>query len=303
MITKDDDPVEQILVCDTHDMLLFFTNRGRVLSVKSYELRADTSRNTRGVPVVNVIPLTEGEKVHAIVGVDSLQHDDLFLLMGTRRGLVKRVALSEISSIRRSGLIIMNMKSDDELVSARLVKEEDEIIMVSRQGMSIRFPVSEIKARRRVAGGVKGMVLRARDRIVSMDAVAPEGKLLVISRRGFGKLTDLKRYRPQGRGGLGLKTFNITKKTGPVAAADVIDDSTEVYVVSEQAQVLRTSLSEIRSTGRATQGVTIFKPAAGDSVAAIACVGELKVPADVEAGPSPPTNGRGNGRVPPNKHA
>jgi DNA gyrase subunit A len=131
-----------------------------------------------------------------------------------------------------------------------------------------------------------------------MDIVVPDSKLLVISKRGFGKLTDLKRYRSQGRGGLGIKTFNITRKTGPVAAADVIDDSKEVYVVSEQAQVLRTSLSEIRSTGRATQGVTIFKPEPGDAVASIACCGEITVGAGQETA-APRTNGKGNGRVPP----
>ena len=270
MTTREDDPVRHILVGDTHDILLFFTNKGRVLSLKSYDLRADISRTTRGVPVVNAIPLTEGEKVNAIIGVASLEDPDLYLVMATRRGAVKRVALSAISSIRKSGLIIMNLKDDDELVTARLAKGDDELIMVSQQGMSIRFPLAEMPARLRAAGGVRGMVLRGKDRIVGMDIVVPDSKLLVISKRGFGKLTDLKRYRSQGRGGLGIKTFNITRKTGPVAAADVIDDSKEVYVVSEQAQVLRTSLSEIRSTGRATQGVTIFKPEPGDAVASIA---------------------------------
>ena len=301
MTTREDDPVRHILVGDTHDILLFFTNRGRVLTIKSYELRADTSRNTRGVPLVNVIPLTEGESVNAIVSVDSLQHEDLYLLMATRKGAVKRVTLSALSSIRRSGLIIMNLKQDDDLVTARLVRDEDEIIMVSQQGMSIRFPVAEITPRLRAAGGVKGMSMRSKDRIVGMDVVVPDSKLLVISKRGFGKLTDLKKYRPQGRGGLGIQTFNITRKTGPVAAADVIDESKEVYVVSEQAQVLRTSLSEIRSTGRATQGVTIFKPQAGDAVASIACCGDLKLPDEDDVGkPASRTNGKGNGKVPPN---
>ena len=277
MNIRDQDPVRQILVCDTHDVLLFFTNRGRVLSLRSYELRADSSRNTRGVPIVNVIPLSETEKVNALVGVRSLKEENRYLVMTTRKGSVKRVSLGEISKIRKAGLIIMFLKSDDELVTAHLTRDEDDVIMVSEQGMSIRFPVAAITARHRAAGGVRGMSLGSRDRIVSMDVVIADSKLLVISKKGFGKLTDLNRYRRQGRGGSGIKTLNITKKTGAVAAAEVIADSDEVYVVSQKAQVIRTSLSEIRNTGRATQGVTIFKPQPGDSVSAIACVSRLSV--------------------------
>ena len=140
MNTRDDDPVRHILVGDTHDNLVFFTDTGRVLRLTSFELRADISRNTRGVPVPNVIPLSESERVNAIVGVPSLQEQGLFLVIATRKGSVKRTPLEEVSSIRRSGLIIMYLKDEDELVTARLAKEEDDIIMVSEQGMSIRFP-------------------------------------------------------------------------------------------------------------------------------------------------------------------
>ena len=299
MVTREDDPVRHILVGDTHDILLFFTNKGRVQSLKSYELRADASRNTRGVPVVNVIALSEVERVNALVGLPSLQEEGVFLIMATRKGSVKRVALEEVSSIRRAGLIIMNLKRGDDLVTARVVREEDDIMMVSEQGQSIRFAAADVTPRHRAAGGVRGMALSGKDRIVSMDVVVPDSKMLAISKKGFGKLTDLNRYRRQGRGGSGIKTFNITRKTGALAAAQVIADSDEVYVVSEQAQVLRTSLSEIRSTGRATQGVTIFNPQPGDSVSSIACVRNLK-DADESAKPSDArTNGKGNGKVPP----
>jgi DNA gyrase subunit A len=308
MNIREDDPVDHILVGDTHDLLLFFTNRGRVLRLTSYELRADTARNTRGVPVANVIALADGEVVNTLVGVPNLEAEDLFLTLVTRKGVIKRVALARISSIRRSGLIIMNLKGKDELVTARIVREEDDVMLVTEQGMSIRFPVADIRARQRTAGGVRGMTLASKDMIVSMDVVVPDSKLLVISKKGFGKLTDLNRYRRQGRGGVGIKTLNITTKTGPVAAADVIDESTEVYVVSARAQVLRTSLSEIRNTGRATQGVKIFKPEPGDAVASIACVGEFHV-AENEPGPLDSSangnrrNGRKSGKVPPDKLA
>ena len=295
MRTRDDDPVRHILVGDTHDILFFFTERGRVLPLKSYELRADISRNTRGVPIVNVIPLGDSEGVNAVVGVPSLKEEDLFLVLATRKGKVKRVPLEEVSTIRRAGLIIMYLKGDDELVTARIARDQDDVIMVSQQGMSIRFPVSAVSPRYRAAGGVRGMALGSKDRLVSMDIVVPDSKLLVISRNGFGKLTDLNRYRSQGRGGSGIKTLNLTAKTGAVAAAEVIADSDEVYVVSEHAQVLRTSLSEIRSVGRATQGVTIFKPETGDAVSSIACVRNLRALDNGEDSPSVQTNGGGDG--------
>ena len=348
MNMRDDDPVRHILVGDTHDILLFFTSRGRVLRLKTYELRPDTSRNTRGIPVVNVIPLNADENVEAIVsvnpadmhskgaeqssgangapndttdqgangdekpvettaaslaelgeGADSENGDDvpsadgapndangsgsadrsgLFLVMATQRGVIKRTALNAIANVRRSGLIIFNLRENDLLVTARLASEQDDVMMVTEHGQSIRFPVEDVTPRQRNAGGVRGMKLAEGDKVVSMDIVIPDSKLLVISKNGYGKLTYLKNYKTQGRGGLGIKTMSVTKRTGPVAAAEVIADSDEVYVVSEKAQVIRTSLSEIRSTGRATQGVRIFNPNEGDAVASISCVGEFEVP-------------------------
>ena len=301
MNTRDDDPVRHILVVDTHDRLLFFTDTGRVLSLTSYELRADTSRNTRGVPVMNVIPIGDNERVKAVFEVQNLEQEDTFLVMATRRGKIERIRLSAIASIRPSGLIMMKLKAGDDLVAVRLAKEEDDIVMVSEQGMSIRFPVSDVTPHHRGAAGVRGMVLRANDRVVSMDVGDLESKLLVISKLGYGKLTLLSKYRRQGRAGFGIKTFNITKKTGKVAAAAIIEDSKEVYVVSEQAQVLRTSLSEIRSIGRVTQGVTIFRPQPGDSVSSIACVKSLgSIEESKKPAPKPSTNGKGNGQLPLN---
>jgi DNA gyrase subunit A len=302
MNTKDNDPVRHILVADTHDRILFFTDTGRVLAKTSYELRADTSRNTRGVPVVNVLPIVDTEKIKALFEVASLEQEDTFLVMATRKGRINRVRLSEIANIRPSGLIMMNMRDDDELVTVRLAKEDEDVIIVSEQGMSIRFGVGEIPQRNRGAMGVKGMGLRDDDNVVSMGVGGPESRLLVISKLGFGKLTPLNKYRRQGRAGIGIKTFNITKKTGRVAAAEIVDDSKEVYVVSEQAQVLRTNLSEIRSIGRITQGVTIFKPQAGDTVSSIACVSALEKSDDsseeVETPPAKPsTNGQTNGKA------
>ena len=306
MNTREDDPVKHLLVTDTHDTLLFFTNRGRVHKLTVFELRADTSRNTRGVPVVNVIQLGADEQVSAVVAADNLDHDDTFLMLGTRKGKIKRIALSSIGNIRPSGLIIMNLNSGpaDELVGACLAKPEDDVIMVSEQGMSIRFPVKDAPQRQRNAGGVRGMRLRGEDRVIGMSIIPDDSdsRLLVISKKGFGKLTPISEYRKQGRGGYGLATFAIQpRKTGTVAVAEVVDDSKELYLVSEQAQVLRTSLSEITTTiGRKTKGVTIFKLDKGDSVASIACVRSLDSPAATAPAKSvgKPKNGKAkNGKA------
>ena len=179
------------------------------------------SRNTRGVPVMNVIPLTDDERVNALISVESLTKEDTFIIMGTRNGSIKRMSLSRISSIRPSGLIIMNLKPDDELVEAKLATIEQDAIIVSQQGMSIRFPITDIPTRLRAAGGVRGMKLRAGDKVVGMDIAGQESRILVISKMGYGKVTAIDKYRRQGRGGFGVKTFNITSKTGPVAAAEV----------------------------------------------------------------------------------
>ena len=191
----------------------------------------------------------------------------------------------------------MNLRAGDELVAARPATDDDDVIMVSEQGMSIRFPASDVTPHSRTAGGVRGMRLR-NDRLVSMDIAGPESRILVISKLGYGKVTPISKYRKQGRGGSGIKTFNITKKTGRVAAAQIVDDSSEVYVVSEQAQVLRTSLSEISSMGRITQGVTIFRPAPGDKVSSIACVQDIIEPGNGNGNGAKSTNGKGKGQIP-----
>ncbi len=283
MNIKDDDPVKHIIVCDTHDTMLFFTNKGRVLAMRSFELRADIARNTRGVPVRNVIALAANETVKSIIGVNSLKRPDLYLVLATKNASIKKVQMNKLSSlitesgqIRRGGLIVMNVKSGDEVVSAKNCKEDDDVMMVTQNGKSIRFAITDILSRSRQAGGVRGMLLDKKDNMIAMDVVVPESRLLVISKNGYGKLTDLEKYRPQKRAGSGLKTMNITKKTGTVAAAEVIAGSDEVYVISRKAQVMRTSLDEIRKTGRVAQGVTIFKPRPGDYVSAMACMREFK---------------------------
>ncbi len=298
MTTRDDDAVKHLLVVDTHDKLLFFTNKGKVYSMTAYELRADTTRNSRGVPLINVIAMSDTETISAVIGMSpqDLDTDDRYLVLATSQGRIKRTALSSVDNVRPSGLIIMGLLPGDELVSVRPAGTDEDIVMVSERGMSIRFQMNKVRPQQRSARGVRGMRLDPGDSIVSMDVGTPEARLLVISKLGYGKITSLDKYRVTDRGGKGVKTFNIRSKTGPVADAQIIDDSKEVYVVSEKAQVLRTSLSEIRSMGRATQGVTIFKPAKGDAVASISCVSDLNLSDENDKGKAA-TNGRRNGRT------
>ena len=294
MKTRDDDAVKHLLVVDTHDKLLFFTNKGRVYSMTAFELRADTSRNTRGVPMTNVIAASVNETATAVIGMSQseFEKEDNVLMLATAMGKVKRIALSAVANVRPSGYNMMTLVDGDELVSVRPAGPKDDIVMVSRNGKALRFRQDEVRLFLNRGGmGVKGMTLKDDDRVVSMDVGPPSAKLLVISKLGFGKITKLSEYRKKGRTAQGVRTLRITKKTGEVADAKVIDDSGEVYVVSEQAQVIRTSLSEIRNTGRDAQGVTIFRPSKGDAVASISCVDDLSAAADAGA------NGRVNGRV------
>ena len=310
MTTRDNDAVKHLLIVDTHDRLLFFTNKGRVYSLTAYDLRADTSRNTRGVPVINVVSMSDIEKVSAVIGVNKadLEKEGQYLVLATANGRIKRVSLKHMANIRNAGLNIISLLLDDELVSVQLAPHDDDIIMVSQEGKAIRFKSERVPDQQRSARGVIGMKLEDSDRVVAMDVGKARNKnqLLVISKLGYGKMTTLSKYSITDRNGKGVKTLEITDKTGPVAAAQIIEDSEEeIYVVSEQAQVLRTSLSEIRSIGRATQGVTIFKPSEGDSVASISCVSDLnlieenaaKQAAATKAKKPAVSNGRRNGRV------
>ncbi|MCZ6789894.1 MAG: DNA gyrase subunit A, partial [Chloroflexi bacterium] len=267
--TREGDALRHIMVTDNHDLLLFFTDMGRVYKTKVYELPPDTSRATRGMPLVQVLQLKADESVQAMLTVPSLQEEG-DLLLATRMGEIKRMALSALTNIRVNGINAMDMEPGDELVSVRLGAEEDDIIMVSGQGMSIRFPAAQVRRSSRASGGVRGMRLKDEDTIVAMDMVVPDGQLLVISQRGYGKPTTLDRYRLQARGGYGLKTFRITSKSGPVATARVVKEGEEILIISQRGQRIRSGLSEIRVLSRRTQGVSLFTLPEGDSVVSIA---------------------------------
>ena len=299
-MTKEDDVTPHLQIADTHDYLLLFTDQGRVFASRVFELPADQSRNSRGTPVQNLgFNMEPREEVHAVVAVSSYL-EDTYLVMATKKGQVKRMHLPLLRNMNRSGLRCFNLKNDDALIGAVLADEDEDVILVSKEGLSIRFRSSEVRARQRAAGGMKGMNVQNKDEIVSMNVVDDEGYLLIVSQKGYGKLSLLRHYTQQRRGGKGLITLKVTTKTGKVADSAVVSgeirtDSTGMLVlVTEKAQVIRTNLGEIRSTGRIAQGVKIQMPEAGDKISAIRVISEMRE-ASAEIDPALLTNGNGNG--------
>ncbi|MFH0769511.1 MAG: DNA gyrase subunit A, partial [Chloroflexota bacterium] len=264
MVTREDDAVRLLAVADTHAGLLFFTNRGKVFRLKCYQLPAGSSRTAKGIAVINLFPIAEGERVTDVLTMP----DDVagtYLLLATNRGEIKKTTLDKFVSVRSSGLIAMNVEKGDELVMARLATEQDDVLLVTQKGLSIRFPVSSIRTSLRTSGGVRGMRLMTGDRIVGMDVTTPETFLLTVSASGFGKLTPIARYPRQHRAGRGVSTFRITSKTGDVAAAKVVSLSQQAMIVSAAGVIILTPVKErdpkqgITIQGRSTQGVRLMR--------------------------------------------
>jgi DNA gyrase subunit A len=272
MTTRDDDALQALAVADTRDTLLFFTSKGRAYPRRCFEISKDTSRTTRGTPLVNLVPLSQGERVNALVAVKDLSGDGV-LVLATRLGEVKVLKLGALSNIRNGGLIVMDLEPGDDLVSVQLAGQDDEVMMVTEGGQGIRFRLDEVPRRSRTAGGVRGIRLSKGDVLVSMEIVRPHDTLLVVSRQGYGKLVNISRFRAQGRGGMGTRAFRTSAKTGTVAGARVVNEGgcEEVMLVSSDCQVFRTSLVEISRQGRDARGIILWKPDDGDEVASIAC--------------------------------
>ncbi len=269
MVTREADAVHRLIVCDTHDHLLYFTERGRVFQSKAYEV-PDAKRTARGIALVNIVDCPPGESVTALVAVRDYDKD--YMVMATAKGEVKKTPLSEFKQVRRNGLIAMDLEPDDHLVNARLATDNDDIVLVTSDGQAIRFPVRELRAASRASGGVRGIKLNPGASVIGMDVVVPGHQLFTISEKGFGKRTPLEEYPRHHRGGGGVRTYNITPKTGPLVAARTVNADQELVLVSREGIILRTRMDSIRQTGRAAQGVSVMNISEGDAVAAMAVV-------------------------------
>lgn len=278
MPTREEDAVRLLVVADTHDSLLFFTNRGKVFCVKCHEIPADSSRIAKGMAVINLFPIADKERITAMVAVTDFKADD-YLLMATYRGEIKKTAADKFAVVRSSGLIAMNLEAGDELVAVGLATDQSDVILVTQNGQSIRFAVSTLRASSRTSGGVRGIRLADDDRMVSMDVAYPDASLLVVTTGGYGKLTPVDDYPHQRRAGSGVRTFKLTEKTGEVIAAKLVSPSQEIIIISAGGIVTRTPVKEkdpkkgITIQGRSTQGVRLMRLSGSDKVVAITCFG------------------------------
>jgi len=276
MSTKEEDVVTHFLKASAHCELLFFTDFGKAYQLKMYEL-PEGKRATKGKSIMNFLSLAGEEKVTSVLAVPKgAARDALNVFLVTEQGTIKKVEAKSFADVRRSGIIAINLKPGDKLVSAHLVSEGDSVSLVTSKGQSIRFDEGETRAMGRTAAGVRGMSIKKDDRIVSAEAVSVADKnasLLIIMANGYGKKTPMTEYKVQGRGGSGIKTADVTAKTGEIIGAKVLvgeaENEEEIVVISKKGQVIRTSTAEIPSLSRATQGVRIMKMREGDSIASM----------------------------------
>ena len=269
--TKEEDFVTSLLTTDTHSDLLFFTNNGKAYQIKMYDI-PEGKRATKGKSIMNFLSLGADEKVTSVLAVPKKAKEEkasLFLI--TKNGTAKKMSYDSFKDVRRSGIIAIKLDPKDELQTALRVQKGQSIILASSDGQSIRFAESDVREMGRTAGGVRAMKLGTKDRIVGANVVASEANtfLLVMGENGIGKKTAIDEYKVQKRGGSGIKTAKVTAKTGNLMVAMVVGDSGELVAMSKKGQVIRVDLSTIPSSGRQTQGVTIMKLRAGDTLATV----------------------------------
>lgn len=256
MATKEEDFVEQIYTMSTHDTLLVFTSFGKVYRLKTYEI-PDGSRTSKGSNIVNLIQLEPDEIVTTMMPVQGFESG--YLMFATKMGTVKKTALSKLDSNRKSGLIAINLNVGDELINVMETSGDDEMIIVSRKGKSIRFHETDVREMGRTATGVRGIQLDSDDAVVVMERIEPDSNLLVVSENGYGKQTSIDEYRVQTRGGKGIKTYNITEKTGALIGARIVLPGDEIMIINNIGVLIRLSVDDISTMGRSTSGVTLMR--------------------------------------------
>ena len=269
---KENDFVEHLFVASNHCYMLFFTSAGKVYRLKAYEI-PEASRQARGTAIVNLLNLDKEETVQAIIASKEFPEDE-FLMFGTKNGVVKKTSMDQYDRTRREGLIAINMREGDELISVKRVKEGDDIIMVSAAGKALLFPESEIRATGRDTSGVRGMKVPDGVNVLGMEISRPDADLLVITENGYGKRTPLTEYPSHHRGAQGVFTITMTEKKGQLIAMKVVESGEEVMVITHEGVIVRTSVDGISQLGRSAQGVRIMDVADDDAVTALAILAE-----------------------------
>ena len=255
---KDDDFVRELVSTSTHDHLLFFTNKGRVYRLKGYEI-PEYGRTAKGLPIVNLLKLDEGESIQTIINVESERSDDAYLFFTTRHGIVKRTSVKEFANIRQNGLKALNLKDEDELINVLLTEEDTDIIIGTKFGYSVRFNQSAVRGMSRVATGVKGVNLRDGDTVVGASVITDQDEVLIITEKGFGKRTVATEYPTKGRGGKGMQTAKITEKNGSLAGLMTVKGDEDLMIITDTGVMIRTNVANISQTGRSTMGVKVMR--------------------------------------------
>ncbi|SDP56171.1 DNA gyrase subunit A [Selenomonas ruminantium] len=268
MGTKETDFVENLLITTTHHTILFFTTRGRVYSLKAYEI-AESSRTAKGTAIINLLQLDQGEKITAVIQVKGFD-PDRYLFMATRKGIVKKTSLSEFSNLRRNGLNAINLDDDDDLMGVKFTDGESYLMLGTKLGKAIAFSEDDVRAMGRTARGVKGITLSMGDEVVGMDILVRNSEVLTVTECGYGKRTNTDEYRAQTRGGKGLINMKVTEKTGCVVGIKVVRPDHELMLITTDGIVIRTNVSDISVISRNTQGVKLMTTAENDKVASMA---------------------------------
>ena len=266
MATREEDFVKQIFTASTHDTILFFSNKGKLYRLRGYEI-PEAGRTARGTAIVNLLSLDAGEKISAVIPIQNFA-EGKYLLFATRDGIIKKTALTEYNSARKTGLLSITLKGDDELIDVRLTDGEDNIVLVTRKGLAITFGEKDVRPMGRVSQGVIGIRLNKDDYVIGMESIVSGSKstLLAITENGFGKRTELDEYRVQTRGGKGVITYKITPKTGDIVGIRIVEESDDVMLITDTGTIIRLNVSEISVLGRSTQGVTLMRTNEGKVV-------------------------------------
>ena len=264
--TREEDFVKQIFTASTHDTILFFSNKGKLYRLRGYEV-PEAGRTARGTAIVNLLSLDAGEKISAVIPIQNFA-EGKYLLFATRDGIIKKTALSEYNSTRKTGLLALTLKDDDELIDVRLTDGEDNIVLVTRKGLAITFDEKDVRPMGRGSQGVIGIRLNKDDYVIGMESIiaGANATLLAITENGFGKRTELDEYRVQTRGGKGVITYKITPKTGDIVGIRIVEDTDDVMLITDTGTIIRLNVSEISILGRSTQGVTLMRTNEGKVV-------------------------------------
>lgn len=257
MGTNDDDFVEHLITTSTHNTILYFTNKGKVYRTKGYEI-PEFSRTAKGIPIINLLEVEKGEMVTAVIPIEEFV-DDWYLFFTTKEGVSKRSPLSSFANIRNNGLIALNLREEDELISVKLTDGTKEIIIGTKNGMLIRFPETDVRSMGRTATGVKGITLGKDDEVVGMEVLEENTEILIVTKNGYGKRTDAVEYRVQSRGGKGIKTCNITEKNGSLVSMRVVTGEEDLMLITTGGVLIRLAVDEISTMGRNTQGVRLIR--------------------------------------------